>query len=85
MKKTIQFAIDPETKFPVSRLGDEVAFVELSYAAMTPKNGYQQSYKLSKAPIFEVVNWFNGLISTKKIDKSIKNAHREFWGLKPLK
>jgi len=82
--KTIQYGIDVDTNLILSRVGSEVAILVLDYENMTPQNSFEPTYNLEKFSVYEslphmVIKW------TRKIDKSIKNIHREFWGMKKLK
>jgi len=83
-QRRIKYGIDTETGLVWSKIGSEVAVPILNYPAMTPANNFQTSYFLEKMdvlktlPSIKYVNW------TRKIPLSIKNIHREFWGMKKL-
>jgi hypothetical protein len=83
---TIQYAIDLDTGLVFSRVDSELAVPVLDYEGMTPANGYKTTYNLQRCPVFELVGagWAS-LLWTRKIAVEIKNLHREFWGMKPLK
>lgn len=85
--KTIQYAIDPDNLNVVSRCGVYVAYPCLDFGKMTPENGYKEAFYLDKFHIFDYcqTTWFNSLKWTKKIPVAVKNEHRKFWGMKPIK
>jgi hypothetical protein len=66
-------------------VGSEVAIPVLDYDAMVPENNFQTSYYLEKDSVHNVLPYSRDLVWTKKIPLEIKNLHREFWGMKPLK
>ena len=78
MRRTIQYAIDPETGLTVSRVGSEIVFYVLDYPRPTIHK--------EKANILELAgtSWLDSLIWTRKISKQAKNSHRKFWGFKLL-
>ena len=67
-----------------SRYGDEIAFPVLEYNKMSPDNNFRTYYHLEKDILFSLCGLFY-LKWTKKIPIKIKNLHRKYWGLKPLK
>lgn len=84
--KTIQYAIDTQTGLVVSRVDSELAWPVLDYKNMTPANDYQMNYKLEKMSILVAAGHvWNTLKWTRKIPIILKNKHRTFWGMKPLK
>ena len=79
--KTIQYGIDTDTGLVWSRFGDKIAVPILDYS---PSYLYNTGSHLEAFNVFDalqnrVIHW------TRKISKEIKNKHRQFWGLKPLK
>lgn len=72
--RTIQYAIDQETGLTWSRVGSEVAVPVLNYPA--------DDYTLVKMSVFysgaQALKW------TRKLPISLKNYHREFWGMSKL-
>lgn len=82
--KNITYAVDMETGLVVSRVGSEVAFPVLQYDKMTPENHFATIYELEKMSVFDLNPW-EKFHWTKKIPVEIKNEHRAFWGMKPLK
>ena len=83
--KNITYAIHKYDGYIVSRVGSDVAFPVLDYAAMNQSDGYQIHYRLEKMSVYSISNEWDCLKWTKKIPIEIKNKHREFWGMKPLK
>jgi len=83
-QRTIQYAIDQETGQVVSRVHLEFAWPILDFAGMNPVSGFQMEYNLEK---LGHVPWesLGYLVWTRKIPNKIKNIHRVFWGMKPLK
>lgn len=81
----IRYAIDYATGEVVSRLGDEYAWPILDYEAIGRDGDYQAplTFDLRRVPIREAYG--NPLYHTKRIPTGIKNAHRAFWGLPPVK
>lgn len=81
--KTIQYAIDTETRLVVSRVGSELAWPIMDFDNMRPENNYTMNYYLEKMSIFSVETYM--LKWTLKIPKRIKNLHRKFWGMREVK
>jgi hypothetical protein len=83
---TIQYAFDTDTGTVWSRVGDQVAVPILDFAGMRPENNWQMNYKLEKMPVHELYGpSFYYLHWTKKLPLVIKNFHRKFWGMRPIK
>lgn len=80
--RTIGYMID-DAGFVYSRVGSEVAVPVLEWDKMIPENQYQTSYHLEKFSIFDLIG--TTVTKTKKIPLRLKNKHRKFWGMKPLK
>lgn len=82
--RTIQYAIDKNTGLVFSSVDGKVAIPVLDFEHMKPENNFETKYNLE---IFSVYDAYQGtdLIWTRKIPNSLKNVHREFWGMKPLK
>ena len=83
--KTIQYGIDKNTGLVWSRVGSTVAIPILDYEDMTPHNNFQTISYLEKFNIIDVCTELQFIKWTKKIDISMKNIHRHFWGFKPLR
>lgn len=85
-QKRIQYAIDKENGLVYSRIESEIAIPILDFKEMTPENNWKMGYNLEKCNVIELVQsgWSN-LIWTRKIPIAIKNVHRVYWGMKPLK
>lgn len=82
----ITYAIDTDTGLAVSRQGDCFAWPILDYEGMTPDNGFAANYYLEKIPVLSVAGRvLAGLQWTRKIPMEVKNLHRVFWGMAPLK
>jgi len=82
--RTIQYAIDRYTGTVFSKVNSEAAIPVLDFENMKPENNYEMNYFLEKFPIYDAYNGTD-LLWTRKIPNVIKNIHREFWGMKPLK
>lgn len=87
--KTIQYAIDRYTGLVFSHMRVHghsmgVAIPVLDFDHMKPENNFETIYNLE---IFDIYSAYQGtnLVWTRKIPNFIKNLHREFWGMKPLK
>ncbi len=83
--KTIMYAIDTETGHIISRVDSEVAIPVLQYNDMKPENNFKTDYKLEKMHVFAIAKSYGNYRWTVKVPLYMKNKHREFWGMKPLK
>jgi len=83
--RTIQYMIDPDLDLVWSRVGSEVAIPVVQFDKMTPENRYSVPLELEKFNALDVAGQLNNVIRTRKINVGIKNIHRKFWGMKPLK
>jgi len=83
-QRRIMYMIDLEG-FVYSRVGSEIAIPVLDFEGMTPKNGYKTDYPLEKFNVLQVAYALRHVRHTRKIPVEIKNEHRKFWGMKPLK
>jgi hypothetical protein len=81
MPKSIRFAVDRETGLVYSRVGGQWAIPVLEYDGWNPADA--PDYHLEKFGLYDVRP--ESLIRTSLIAVELKNRHREFWGLKPLK
>ncbi|CAB4182504.1 hypothetical protein UFOVP1439_26 [uncultured Caudovirales phage] len=72
--KTIQYAIDTDTGLTWSRVGSEVAVPVLNYPA--------DDYTLIKMSV--LYSGTAALKWTRQLPVSLKNYHREFWGMNKL-
>ena len=81
--KTILYMIDNETGFVYSQVGSEVAIPVLDWEGMTPENLYRTDYNLEKTSVYDICR--SDVIHTRKIPVEVKNIHRKFWGMKPIK
>jgi hypothetical protein len=82
-QKRIQYAIDLDTGMVWSQVGNELAIPILDFAGMKPENNWEMKYNLGKFQSASISG--AELVHTRKIPVKIKNAHRAFWGMKPLK
>ena len=83
--RTIQYMVDQESGLVWSRVNGEVAIPILDWEGMKPENSFQTNYYLEKYKAFDVIRELNNLKRTRKIPTALKNIHRKFWGMKPLK
>ncbi len=82
----ITYAIDTDTGLVVSRQGSDFAWPILDYEGMTPENRFAANYHLEMIAVVLVPGRiFDGLWWTRKIPVEVKNTHRAFWGMTPLK
>ncbi len=83
-QRRIQYGVDRETGFVVSRCGDQVAFAVIDFSDMCPEDGFQIKAHLevdkaiSVLPHMPLIQW------TRKIPTGIKNVHRKIFDMKPL-
>lgn len=82
----IQYAIDKDTGLTWSKVGKQIAMPVKDFEKVpAPGESAHFDYKLDKIPtsftqFFEVsLDW------EAKLPKSLKNYHRQYWGLKELK
>ena len=85
MRQIITYAEDMDTGLVISRVGSELAWPILQYQEMAPENSFAPSYELEKIALMAVAREWSRLRWTREIPSSIKNLHREFWGMKPLR
>ena len=85
MSQTIQYAVDTETGMVISRIGSEIAIPVLQFDKMLPENNFQTIYELEKMDVSAISHCWFQYKWTRKIPTEIKNRHRTFWGLRPLK
>ena len=84
--RTIQYMIDNNVGGLVySRVGSEVAIPVLDFAGMKPENNFKMNYNLEKFDVLHMAYSLNNVICTRKIPTALKNIHRKFWEMKPLK
>lgn len=82
-KRTIQYMIDEETGLVFSRVRSEIAIPVLQFDKMVPENNFANVWELEKMSVYDTIGM--SLLHTRKIPIEIKNEHRKFWGMKPLK
>lgn len=86
MNRIITYAVD-EDGIVVSRVGSDVAIPVLDFEAIGQGGDFTgpMKYDLEKFPVTALAPNWGQLRWTKKIPVRLKNAHRTFWGFKPLK
>ena len=81
--RTIQYGVDEQTGYMVSRVGSEVAVPVIDFDQMVPEDAFQIKAHLETFSIYDTtrmsIHW------TRKLPIRLKNYHREYWGFKPLK
>lgn len=84
MRKIITYAIDKYTGLVFSQVGHEMAVPVLDFDYMKPGNNFETRYTLQTVPVLaaHIGTLFK---FTRKIPNAVKNIHREYWGMKPLK
>ena len=85
MRKTIQYAIDKYDGHVISRVGSAVAMPILQYKKMTMANLFAKTYRLEKVNVLSLSQVWEDYKWTRKIPLKIKNIHRKFWNMPPLK
>jgi len=80
---SIQYGIDLDTGYYVSRTREGVCLPIIDFANMIPDDGFEIKLFLEKHNAFEVLPHMN-IKWTRKIPVETKNIHREFWGMKAL-
>jgi len=85
--KTITYAIEVDSGLVISRLNSEIACPVLEFEKIGQDGNYNKpfEYTLEKMPVNTLVGIWNSYKWTKKIPVTLKNVHRKFWGMKPLK
>src|SRR5690349_3876174 len=83
---TLTYAITPDG-IVYSRLGEYMAFPVIDFAEFGKDGDFTgpMPYHMEKCKIHELGTSHFTLEYTKKIPVSIKNEHRAFWGMKPLR
>lgn len=84
MNRIITYAVEKESGIVYSRVGSEVAGPVLDYEGMLPSNNFAADYNLESFSVCMLQPW-NGYRWTKKVPVELKNRHRAFWGMPPLK
>jgi hypothetical protein len=79
--RTIQYGIDQDTGLVCSHVLGEFAFPVLDFEGMKPENGFKAVYNLERLKHIQGAR----IVWTKKIPVDIKNRHRKYWNMKPLK
>ena len=86
--KRIRYGVDLDTDMVISQRLDnfECAWPILVFEGANPDNNWQMDYELEKIKSTDIPNsvYYN-IKWTRKIPIKVKNVHRKFWGMKPLK
>lgn len=87
MAGQIRFAFNRQDGHVVSRVGNDVAWPILDYEAIGKNGDYTQpfQYNLGKINVHQIGKEWNALYWTRYIPTEMKNLHRKYWGMKPLK
>jgi hypothetical protein len=93
MNRIITYAYSKDDGIVISRVDSEFACPVLQFEQIGQGgNGYAagdfrgpMNYKLEKFPIHTIGRDWPRYVWTKKIPVRLKNRHRKFWGMKPLK
>ena len=96
--RTITFAVHRDNGLVISRVGNELAWPVLDFPAIgmggIGDDGVEYEpgdfqgptrHYLDKFPFSQVGGEYRHLKWTKKIPLYLKNRHREFWGMKPVR
>jgi hypothetical protein len=84
--RTIQYAISQDGHV-YSRVGSEVAIPVLDYERIGEGGDFSKpfQYHLEKFSVYTLAGQWADLRWTRKIPVALKNLHRQFWGLPPLR
>ena len=80
----IRYMVNKDDGIVYSQVYHDVAVPVLDFEGMKPENNWKMACNLEKTPDHQVYPYCH-LIHTRKIPVELKNVHREFWGMKPLK
>lgn len=83
-QKRVYYGIDMGTGYVFSRFQGQLAIPIIDFDGMKPENNFQIKTNLEKFPSQQALMHMQ-YVFTRKIPVEIKNTHRVFWGLKPLK
>lgn len=86
--KRITYAVHQFDGIVISRVGNELAWPILDYQAIGEGGDFTKPFKynLEKMPVLRTSTYdWSRLHWTKKIPVPLKNLHRAFWGMPPLK
>lgn len=94
--KRLTYGIDRDG-YLISRMSghrrgdDDLCIPVLDYDAIGQGGDFTGplTYHLEQFPLTTIladsINWWHGIVWTKKIPVRMKNQHRAFWGMKPLR
>jgi hypothetical protein len=82
-QKRIYYGIDEMTGLVFSRFEGQIAVPVIAFDEMKPEDNFEIKTNLEKFP-HDTLRHMQPIF-TRKIPLAIKNEHRIFWGLKPLK
>jgi len=83
--RTIQYAVEKDSGIVISRVGSEICVPVLQFGDMKPENNWRMIYIPEKMPLSALRGCWDLYKWTRKIPIEIKNQHRKFWGMKPIK
>lgn len=85
--KQLTYCINRDEGTVYSRCADKVAVPVLQFDRIGRDGDFTQplEYELEQFSVFDLIGEWKRLKWTKKILLQIKNQHRQFWGMKPLK
>lgn len=81
----IRYAIDLDTGLVVSQLGNEYAWPIMDYEGIGKDGDYTGPIEYNLEKLSQHETWNQALYPTKRIPTDVKNVHRAFWGLPPVK
>ena len=87
MIRIITYGINKNDGLVISRVGSEIAIPVLDFEKIG-KNGdftTPAEYHLETFPVLSLGREYSRYRWTKKVPVRLKNRHRKFWGMKPLK
>lgn len=86
MNRIITYCYD-EDGLVYSRVGSEIAIPVLDFDSIGKDGDFTAplTYTLEKDNVLSLASVWRSLTWTKKIPVEIKNRHRAFWGMQPLK
>jgi hypothetical protein len=82
--RQLLFIHDVATNDVYSQYGSQYCVPVLDYEAIGEGGDFTKPFKYSLEKFDSIGRWTPTLQYTRKIPTPIKNAHRAFWGLKPL-
>ena len=86
-RRIITYAIDEDSGVVVSRVGGEIAWPILQWERIGIGGDFTAplEYELETIPVVSVGRAWRALRWTRKVPAAIKNRHRSFWGMAPVR